>query len=62
MKVIFTCGGTGGHIYPAIAVANMLRQRKPDCEILFIDRWHGRLRQLSGAENGRAAWGADGCA
>ena len=36
MKVIFTCGGTGGHIYPAIAVANMLRQRKPDCEILFI--------------------------
>ena len=30
MNVIFTCGGTGGHINPAIAVANLLRQRHPD--------------------------------
>ena len=36
MNVIFTCGGTGGHINPAIAVANILKQRKPDCKILFI--------------------------
>ena len=36
MKVIFTCGGTGGHINPAIAVANVLRERRPNCEILFI--------------------------
>jgi len=36
MKVIFTCGGTGGHINPAIAVANILRERHPDCQILFI--------------------------
>ncbi|MBP3313766.1 MAG: undecaprenyldiphospho-muramoylpentapeptide beta-N-acetylglucosaminyltransferase [Oscillospiraceae bacterium] len=36
MKLVFTCGGTGGHIYPAIAVANMFRQREKDCEILFI--------------------------
>ena len=36
MKVIFTCGGTGGHIYPAIAVAKLLQERHPDCEILFI--------------------------
>lgn len=36
MKVIFTCGGTGGHINPAIAVANMIKERNPDCEILFI--------------------------
>lgn len=36
MNVIFTCGGTAGHINPAIAVANMLRQRHPDCNILFI--------------------------
>ena len=36
MKVIFTCGGTGGHINPAIAVANMMKERNPDCEILFI--------------------------
>ena len=36
MNVIFTCGGTGGHINPAIAVANMMKQRHPDCNILFI--------------------------
>ena len=36
MNVIFTCSGTGGHINPAIAVANMMKQRHPDCKILFI--------------------------
>ena len=36
MNVIFTCGGTGGHINPAIAVANILRERHPDAKILFI--------------------------
>ena len=36
MNVIFTCGGTGGHINPAIAVANILRERHPDSKILFI--------------------------
>ena len=36
MNVVFTCGGTAGHINPAIAVANILKQRKPDCKILFI--------------------------
>ena len=36
MKVLFTCGGTGGHINPAIAVANLLRERRPDCQILFV--------------------------
>ena len=36
MRVIFTCGGTGGHINPAIAVAKLLQSRQPDCEILFI--------------------------
>ena len=36
MNVIFTCGGTGGHINPAIAVANILRERHPDSKILFV--------------------------
>ncbi len=36
MNVIFTCGGTGGHINPAIAVANLVRERHPDSHILFI--------------------------
>ncbi|MFR1754290.1 MAG: glycosyltransferase [Oscillospiraceae bacterium] len=33
---MFTCGGTGGHINPAIAVASLLRERKPDSQILFV--------------------------
>lgn len=36
MNLIFTCGGTAGHINPALAVANMMKQRYPDCNILFI--------------------------
>jgi UDP-N-acetylglucosamine--N-acetylmuramyl-(pentapeptide) pyrophosphoryl-undecaprenol N-acetylglucosamine transferase len=36
MNVIFTCGGTAGHINPAIAVANILKERDPDCKVLFI--------------------------
>ena len=36
MNLIFTCGGTAGHINPAIAVANMMKERYPDCNILFI--------------------------
>ena len=36
MNLIFTCGGTAGHINPAIAVANMMKERCPDANILFI--------------------------
>lgn len=36
MNVIFTCGGTGGHINPAIAVANIWKERHPDSNILFV--------------------------
>ena len=36
MKVVLTCGGTAGHINPAIAVAGRLKELVPDCDILFI--------------------------
>ena len=36
MRVMFTCGGTGGHINPAIAVAKLLQERRGDCQILFV--------------------------
>ncbi|WP_373497398.1 glycosyltransferase, partial [Aquiflexum sp.] len=29
-------GGTGGHIYPAIAIANAWKEKHPDAEILFV--------------------------
>ena len=35
MKVLFTCGGTAGHINPAVALAGMFRQRQ-NAEVLFV--------------------------
>ncbi len=35
-KFIISGGGSGGHIFPAIAIANGLKEAYPDCEILFI--------------------------
>jgi UDP-N-acetylglucosamine--N-acetylmuramyl-(pentapeptide) pyrophosphoryl-undecaprenol N-acetylglucosamine transferase len=35
-KVIISGGGTGGHIFPAISIANALRKKDPDIEILFV--------------------------
>ena len=46
MNVIFTCGGTGGHINPAIAVANMWKERYPDSKILFIGANGGMEEKL----------------
>ncbi|SMC41501.1 UDP-N-acetylglucosamine--N-acetylmuramyl-(pentapeptide) pyrophosphoryl-undecaprenol N-acetylglucosamine transferase [Papillibacter cinnamivorans] len=36
MKILFTCGGTAGHINPALAVAGLIRERHPDAKILFV--------------------------
>ena len=46
MKVIFTCGGTAGHVNPALALAGLIRQRRPDSEILFVGARRGIERQL----------------
>nr|WP_298794463.1 undecaprenyldiphospho-muramoylpentapeptide beta-N-acetylglucosaminyltransferase [uncultured Allomuricauda sp.] len=35
-RFIFSGGGTGGHIYPAIAIANELKKRHPQAEFLFV--------------------------
>ncbi len=42
MRIIITGGGTGGHLFPGIALAAALRRQQPDCEIMFI----GTQRQL----------------
>lgn len=36
MRAIITGGGTGGHIYPAIAIADKIKEKSPDSEILYI--------------------------
>ena len=35
-KYLISGGGTGGHIFPAVSIANELRRRNPECEILFV--------------------------
>ena len=51
MNVIFTCGGTGGHINPAIAVADIWKERYPADQVLFIgakDRMEEKLVPQAG--------------
>ncbi len=36
LRIIISGGGTGGHIFPAISIANAIRSKHPDAEILFV--------------------------
>ena len=46
MRVILSCAGTGGHIYPAISIADRIRRAEPDSEILFIGTKTGMENRL----------------
>ncbi|MEO8572643.1 MAG: undecaprenyldiphospho-muramoylpentapeptide beta-N-acetylglucosaminyltransferase [Pyrinomonadaceae bacterium] len=41
MKVLIAAGGTGGHIYPGIAVAKEIKRRDEESQILFVGTSHG---------------------
>ena len=58
MRFLISGGGTGGHIFPAISIANALRQRQPDCEILFVGA-NGRMEMERVPEAGYNIVGLD---
>lgn len=41
MKILFACGGTAGHINPAVAVANYMKENDPETKILFAGNPNG---------------------
>ncbi len=57
-RVIVSGGGTGGHIFPAIAIANAVKDRWPDAEILFVGA-NGRMEMKRVPEAGYAIKGID---
>ena len=58
MRFLISGGGTGGHIFPAVSIANALRQRQPDCEILFVGA-NGRMEMERVPEAGYNIVGLD---
>ena len=51
MRIIISGGGTGGHIYPAIAIADALKKREPLIDILFVGA-QGRMEMEKVPEAG----------
>ncbi len=46
MKILFTCGGTAGHINPAVALARLVQERKQNAEVLFVGAKGGMEERL----------------
>lgn len=46
LRIVFAGGGTGGHLFPALAVADELRRRHPEADIRFIGARRGLERRL----------------
>ena len=44
MRVVISAGGTGGHIYPALAIVNKIKELEPDSEFLYIGT-HNRMEK-----------------
>mgnify|MGYP000149630762 CR=1 FL=1 len=38
LRIIISGGGTGGHIFPAVSIANAIKAKRPDAKILFVGR------------------------
>ncbi len=51
MKVLVSGGGTGGHIYPAIAIAKKIMEKRPDAELLYVGTARGMEADIVPKEN-----------
>ena len=51
LRIIISGGGTGGHVFPAIAIANAVTKMQPETEILFVGA-HGRIEMEKVPEAG----------
>lgn len=56
IKIMLSGGGTGGHIYPAVSIANELKKRFPDAEFLFVGA-KGRMEMEKVPQSGYAIKG-----
>src|SRR3954463_7946309 len=57
-RIIIAGGGTGGHIFPAIAIANALKKADPTTEILFVGA-RGKMEMEKVPQAGYAISGLD---
>src|SRR5450755_873418 len=57
-RIIIAGGGTGGHIFPALAIANALRKKEPDMDILFVGA-NGKMEMQKIPEAGFEIRGID---
>jgi len=48
MRILFAGGGTGGHIYPALAVADYIKSQYPECELLYVGTEKGLEMDIVG--------------
>ena len=46
MNILFTCGGTAGHVNPAVALAHIFQEKHPGCRILFVGADGGMENKL----------------
>ncbi len=46
IRIVFSCGGTGGHIYPAISIADCIKSKYHNAEILFVGSKRGMEKKL----------------
>ncbi len=53
LKILIAAGGTGGHIYPALAMADAFRKKRPDIQIEFVGTAHGFENKIIPAQGYR---------